>query len=165
MQDSNTLGDNDLDDRPPLTREQAQALRQQLPQVSPWRVLGWQVLVGAGVVALAYAFTLSSDVALSALYGAAAVVVPGAVFARGLTSRVGRLNAGAAVFTFFLWEFVKIALTVAGLLAAPKVVDPLSWPAMLVAMVITMKVYWVALAVRPQQGPQDNPGQTTVAKQ
>jgi ATP synthase protein I len=84
----------------------------------------------------------------SALYGALAVIFPAALFARGLTSRVSALNAGAAVFGFFLWEMVKIGLTVAMLFAAPRLVSDLSWPAMLAGLVVTMKVYWVALGFR-----------------
>jgi ATP synthase protein I len=46
---------------------------------------------------------------------------------------------------------VKIGLTLAMLVAAPKLVLGLSWPAMLVGLVVTMKVYWVALLVRPKK--------------
>jgi ATP synthase protein I len=84
----------------------------------------------------------------SAVYGALAVIVPAALFARGLTSRVASVNAGAAVFGFFLWEMVKIGLTVAMLFAAPRLVSDLSWPAMLAGLIVTMKVYWVALGFR-----------------
>jgi ATP synthase protein I len=31
---------------------------------------------------------------------------------------------------------------------APKLVQPLSWPALLVSLVVCMKVYWVALLWR-----------------
>lgn len=84
----------------------------------------------------------------SAIYGALAVIVPAALFARGLTSKVASVNVGAAVFGFFLWEMVKIGLTVAMLFAAPRLVNDLSWPAMLAGLVVTMKVYWVALGFR-----------------
>jgi len=43
------------------------------------------------------------------------------------------------------WEMVKIAAAVAMLAAAPRVVPGLSWPALLVAMIVCMKVNWVAL--------------------
>jgi ATP synthase protein I len=46
---------------------------------------------------------------------------------------------------------VKIGLTLAMLFAAPRLVSELSWPAMLVGLVVTMKVYWVALLVRPKK--------------
>ena len=134
----------------PLTRQEVQELRERQPLVSPWRVVGWQVLVGLAVAAVTYLATGKSNLAASALYGAAAVVVPAALFARGITSRFASVNAGAAVFGFFLWEMVKIALTVAMLFAAPKVVAHLSWPAMLIGLVVTMKVYWAALLWRPR---------------
>jgi len=64
------------------------------------------------------------------------------------------LHAGAAVLGFFVWEVVKIALTVVMLALATRVIDELSWPAMLVGLVVTMKVYWVALACRRVFHPQ-----------
>ena len=68
------------------------------------------------------------------------------MFARGLTGRFSSLNAGTAAVGFLLWEMVKIALTVAMLAMAPRLVAGLSWPALLVGLVLAMKVYWVALA-------------------
>jgi ATP synthase protein I len=38
---------------------------------------------------------------------------------------------------------------------APKWVPALSWPALLVGLVVTMKVYWVALAFKPASRPKD----------
>ena len=134
----------------PLTAEEARALREKHPPVSPWRVVRWQVLVGVLAALLAWGATGRQAVGWSTGYGALAVVIPAALFARGLMSRVSSINPGAAVFGFFLWEMVKIALTVAMLFAAPRVVESLSWPAMLAGLVVTMKVYWVALAFRPK---------------
>lgn len=132
----------------PLTAEQAQALREQSPSVSPWGVVAGQLGAGFLVALVAWFWTGKSNVVWSVAYGALAVVLPAALFARGLTSRLSSANPGAAVFGFFLWEMVKIALTVAMLFAAPRLVVALSWPAMLVGLVVTMKVYWLALAFR-----------------
>jgi len=52
------------------------------------------------------------------------------------------------VMGFFVWEMAKVGLTVAMLFAAPRVVTDLSWPAMLGGLVVTMKVYWLALGMR-----------------
>ena len=49
-----------------------------------------------------------------------------------------------------VWELVKIALTVAILVAAPRWVEALSWPALLAGLVLTFKVYWLALAYSPR---------------
>jgi ATP synthase protein I len=134
-----------------LTREQAQALRAQDPPVSPWRVIGVQVGVGV-VVALSIALiTGRQEWAWSLLYGAATVVVPGALMARGMTSRLSSRSPGTSAVSFMLWEMVKIAVSVAMLLLAPKLVQPLSWPALLVGLVLCMKVYWVALLWRGQR--------------
>ena len=135
----------------PLTAEQARQLRAKSPSLSPWWVVAGQVVAGVLVALAAWALTERQNVGWSAGYGALAVVIPAALFARGLTSGVSSLNAGAAVFGFFLWEAVKIALTVAMLFAAPRLVTDLSWPAMLVGLVVTMKVYWLALVWRPKR--------------
>jgi ATP synthase protein I len=135
----------------PMTAEQAQALRQRDPSVSAWQVVRWQALTGVLVAVVTWAMTRSNAAAWSAGYGALAVVLPAALFARGLLSRVALSSPGAAVTGFFVWEMVKIGLTLAMLFAAPRLVSELSWPAMLVGLVVTMKVYWVALLVRPKK--------------
>ena len=128
-----------------LTRDEAQALRKQHPALSPWWVLAAQAGGGAIVSLLAWWLSGRAAVGWSALYGAMAVVIPGALFARGLMSKVSTINPAAAVTGFFLWEMVKIGLVLAMLFAAPKLVTDLSWPAMLVWLVVTMKVVWLVL--------------------
>ena len=136
----------------PLTREQAQALRAQLPLLSPWRVLGVQAAVGC-LLTLA-AWWLSGGVAaMSAAFGALAVVVPGALFARGLTGKFASLNPGGAMLSFFLWELVKIVVTVAVMFTAYRVVEGLDWLVMLASLVVTMKMYWLAARLGARRGP------------
>lgn len=134
----------------PLSADEAKQLREQHPPVSPWWVVAGQVLVGLMAALAAWVLTGKQNVGWSAAYGALAVVVPAAVFARGLTGRFSSLNAGTAAVGFLLWEMVKVALTLAMLVAAPRLVPELSWPALLVGMVLAMKVYWVALAFAPR---------------
>ena len=144
------------DDEPkfkPLTREQAQQLRQDSPSISVWAVLVGQLLAGLLAAGVAWGFTGKSQVALSVMYGAMAVVIPGAIFARGLTSKVASINAGSAVAGFFLWEMVKIGLTIAMLFAAPRWIENLSWPAMLAGLIVTMKVVWVVLWLKSARRP------------
>ena len=140
--------DNVQDTFEPLTAEQASELRKRLPLLSVWRVVGVQAVLGLLVAGVVWLVTERMAAVYSAVYGALAVIVPAALFARGLTSRVASINVGAAVFGFVLWEMVKIGLTVAMLFAAPSLVKDLSWPAMLAGLVVTMKVYWVALGFR-----------------
>mgnify|MGYP003383596612 CR=1 FL=1 len=132
----------------PLTREEAVALRARQPSLSPWRVLGVQMAVGGVAALLAVLFTGKQEIAWSVLYGAATVVVPGALMARGMTSKLSSLSPGSSAVSFMLWEMVKIAVSVAMLMLAPKLVQSLSWPALLVSLVLCMKVYWLALLWR-----------------
>jgi len=138
----------DTDSFQPLSSQEAQLLRQKLPLLSVWRVVVAQILMGMLVALLAGLLTSKWNVAWSAGYGALAVTVPAALFARGMTSPVTSASVGASVTGFLLWEIVKIGLTLAMLLAAPRWVPQVSWPAMLVGLVLTMKVYWIALGAR-----------------
>lgn len=146
----------DADTFKTLTAQEVQQLRKKMPLLSVWRVVGVQILVGAVAALLAMWITGRSVVAMSVGYGALAVIIPAALFARGMTSPAASMNEGAAVFGFLLWEIVKIGLTLAMLLLAPRVVSEVSWPAMLVGLVLTMKVYWVALGVRSVFYPKVN---------
>ena len=131
-----------------LSREEAAVLKAQDPPVSPWRVVAVQAAVG-GVVALTGGLiTGRMEVGWSLLYGAATVVVPGALMARGMTSRLSSMSPGASAVSFMLWEFVKIGVSLAMLVVAGKIVQPLVWPALLVGLVVCIKVYWVALLWR-----------------
>jgi ATP synthase protein I len=132
----------------PLTRDEAQALRDREPPLSPWRVIGVQALVGVGAGLLAALFTGQQIYGWSLLYGSAAVVVPGALMARGMTSKLSSMSPGASAVSFMLWEMVKIAVSVGMLMLAPRLVQPLSWPALLAGLVLCMKVYWIALLWR-----------------
>jgi ATP synthase protein I len=132
----------------PLTREQAQVLRRQDPPLSPWRVLRVQAGVGMGVALLAVLLTGRQEMFWSALYGAATVVVPGALLARGMTSQLSSLSPGTSAVSFMLWEMVKIAVSVVMLILATRIVEHLNWPALLVGLVVCMKVYWLALLWR-----------------
>ena len=139
--------DQALDDEiiKPLSRSEAQVLRERNPSLSPWVVLAVQAGAGLVLALIAWLLTGLANVGWSALYGVAAVVIPGVLFARGLMSKVSSINPAAAVTGFFLWEMVKIGLVLAMLFAAPKLVTDLNWPAMLVGLVVTMKVVWLVL--------------------
>lgn len=140
----------------PLTAQEAQALRTRLPLLSVWRVVGFQLVVAMVAAALAWLFTGRVSVVQSVAYGGLSVVVPAALFARGMTSRLTRANLGSAVTGFLFWELVKIGLTVGMLLAANRWIEGVSWPALLIGFVVTMKVHWVALGVSRMFYPKIN---------
>ncbi len=131
----------------PLTAEEAVDLRRRHPSVSPWRVLLLQVLVGSLLAVLTGWISGQTRLAASVAWGALAVVIPGVVFVRALSRQMQTRQASSALFGLLVWELVKIVLTVALLLVAPKVVSELSWLALVAGFVVTMKVYWLAMAL------------------
>lgn len=131
----------------PLSAEEAQAWRQNNPQASPWRGLLLQVGVGALLALLVGLLSGQSHLAASAAWGSVAVVIPAVVFVRALSRQMRRTQPGSALVGLFVWELVKIVLTVALLLVAPKVISDLSWFALVAGFVVTMKVYWLAMAL------------------
>ena len=133
----------------PLTAEEAEQWRRRNPPLSIWKVVASQALVGVLVALVAWAFTGIAQVGWSAAYGALAVWLPAALFARGVLRQGAVRDPRAAMVGFVGWEIAKVVLTVALLAAAPWVVPELSWIALLAGMVVTMKTYWVALLVRP----------------
>ena len=133
----------------PLSVQEAQALRERNPPVSLWWVVRWQLAVGLLVALAVWGVTRSTVAGWSAAYGALAVVLPAALFARALSRQSRVNNPGAALVGFFVWEMVKVALTIAMLVAAPRLILGLNWLALLAGFVITMKVYWVAMWLRP----------------
>ena len=148
--------DDDQDsDFKPLTADEARQWRDKNPQVSVWRIVAVQALVGVLVAVAAWLLTGRQSAGWSAGYGALAVVVPAALFARGVLRHREMQNPGVAMLRFFGWEMVKIILTVAILVAAPRVVLGLSWLALVAGMVLTMKTYWIALVVQSRRSKLD----------
>lgn len=135
-----------------LTPSEAAAFRARNPQVSPWRVIAAQAGVGGVVALLAWLLGGGREHAWSALYGAVTAVVPGALLARGMTSRLTSLSPAVSAVGVMVWETVKIGATVALLMAAPTLVRPLSWPALLAALAACLSVYWFALLWRGRKG-------------
>jgi len=134
----------------PLTADEALKLRQRQPSISPWWVIAGQLAAGFLAALMAWGLTGKASIGWSAGYGALAVAVPAAVFARGLTNRLSSLSASTAMVGFFVWEMIKIALTLAMLLAASRLIKGLNWPAMLAGLVVAMQAYWVALMFAPK---------------
>ena len=131
-----------------LSPEEAQAWRERHPSVSPWRVVRFQALVGVVVALATWAVMRDLNALWSALYGAGVVVLPGAVMARGITSRLSSTAPGSGAIGFMVWELVKLLVSVSLLVLAPRLLPHLSWPALLVALVLCLKTYWVALLWR-----------------
>jgi ATP synthase protein I len=120
--------------------------------VSPWRVVAVQGAVGLVVAMLAWLLTGRLDVLGSALYGVATAVIPGALMARGMTSPLSALSPVVSTVSVLGWGSVKLIVSVALLGLAPKVVQPLSWPALLAALAACLMVYGFALRWHARKG-------------
>jgi len=145
--DADELEDQDFK---PLTAHEAQALRERDPALSPWWVVGLQCVAGLAVALVAWGVSGKASVAWSAGYGALAVIIPAALFARGLMSQFSSLNAATASFGFFVWEAVKLAVSVVMVVLAPRLIADLSWLALMAGLFVTLKMYWFALLKRPK---------------
>jgi ATP synthase protein I len=139
----------------PLTREEAQQWRASQPVLSPWRLVGVQWLVGLLAAVLAWLLTRSVPLAVSVLYGAAAVALPSALMAYGLTSSaLSRLLSGfaqAAFAGFLFWEGVKVLLSVAMLAAAVWILPEPNWMGLLIGMVLVLKVFWFGFLLQTRR--------------
>lgn len=142
--------DAEASDFKPLTADEARRLREQHPELSPWWVIGAQVAAGLVVAVVAWIWTQAPTAAVSAFYGAMAVAVPAALFVRGTRQMPGVMSQSAAMLRFFVWELIKIAMTVAMLVAARWLIVDLHWLALVAGVVVALKMYWVALVVRPR---------------
>lgn len=144
-------GFDDESENPPvkaLTRAEAQAFRLSRPQLSPWRVVAAQVVVGGVLGSVAWLVWGRSDFTQSVLYGVFVAVLPGALMARGMTSRLTGLSVASSAAGVMVWSLVKISVSICALLLAPKLIQPLNWPCLLASMALCMQVYWVALLWR-----------------
>src|SRR5690606_15509455 len=143
FQDSDLFDDADRQDPPvrPLTREEAQALIARNPSLSVWQVLAVQAAFGVGVALVWGGLTRSLPALLSSLYAVAVVVLPALLMARGVFGR----NAGRSVGGLLVWELVKMGLSAALLVLAPRVLHPVDWAALLVTLVLCLKVIGVVL--------------------
>jgi ATP synthase protein I len=151
------------DEVTPLTAEQARQWRSRQPQLPLSRALLMQAATGVVVMALAWLLTGSSRAAWSAGYGALAGVLPAALAAKG-TARWAApgFPPGAALAGFLLWEAVKVILAVGMLMAAPKILGAPNWPALLIGLALTIKVYWVGLWLA--ESMKSKPGQARRVK-
>lgn len=135
----------------PLDAQAARQLTATLPRLVPWKLLVWQ-LVGALVLALlAWLWSGRAAVVLSVAYGALAVMLPAVLLVQGMVGlqRAQGKDAAMALIVFMACEFGKIVLTVVLLLVAPRILGgQLNWLGLLISVIVTLKMYWIALVVQ-----------------
>ena len=97
------------------------------------------------IVASCIAGLLGGTPALvSALLGGLCCVVPNGLFALRLLANV-RSTGGANPMSFFIGEFIKIALTVMLLGAVAWLYHDLNWLALIAAFIVALKSYIILL--------------------
>ena len=128
----------------PLTPQEAQVWRKKNPNTSPWLILAVQVTVAVVLAVFVGVLSHRSAWAWSVAWGGFAVVFPASLFARVLSRQMKMGSSSVALAGLFVWELVKVVLTVVLLAAAPRMISELSWLALLAGFVVTMKVYWLA---------------------
>lgn len=127
-----------------LSRDEAQALLARYRRLTPRGVLAAQVAAGLLAALICGVFVSRPSAPWSALYGAAVVVLPGALMARSLAS--GRnLPVAASQIRLLVWTVVKLAMACAMLAGAQNVVRDLHWPSMLAALIVCLQVNVLAL--------------------
>ncbi len=129
--------------------QEAEQLRKTIPSISPWRVVRWMLMAAVVIGLVSFSF-FDLPTALSAAYGSLVVALPAAVLARGMTSPLSRMSAVSGAMAFMLWEMVKIGLSIGMLMLAPSLMASLNWPALLIGLILTMKVYFVAAIYKPK---------------
>ena len=143
--------EDEADERPfkRLTRAEADALRARHPVLSPWRVVAAQAGFGAVIAALAWLISGSRERGAVGAVRRRGGGDPGcADGARHDESGCRACRAATSAFSVLFWSMVKIGASVLMLVLAPKVVQGLSWPALLIALVLCMQIYWFALLWR-----------------
>ena len=142
----------------PLTREEVRKLKEHLGGISLEafliKVLMWQALSAIVVAVLAWLVSSSAAVVVSVFYGAMCVVLPSALVVRMVIKRArpdALKHSGGMLGRLFALELVKILVTVCLLLAAPLVLDPPQWVAIVVGFAVTLKVYWVVALMSLRQ--------------
>jgi ATP synthase protein I len=113
------------------------------------RILAWQagvgVLIAAGCLAL-----WGRQAAVSALAGAAIGVIANLYMT--LKALRPKRSARAALGALYTGQLVKVALTVALFVAAARL-PGLVWPALLIAYIATLAVFWwVPFRAAPRPG-------------
>lgn len=135
---------------PAWTAEQVRAWRLRNPSISLWvpvKAQGYLALAALGLY-----LGMRNAVSASLFWGAMAAALPAVLSVLGYT-RTQRYLANQpqstqAVFglvSVFFWEAVKLLLSIVLLFLAPRWLVNVNWLALLVAFVLVVKVYWLAL--------------------
>jgi ATP synthase protein I len=124
-----------------LSEAEVKAIVSQQPQVRPAVIVAAQFAVAVAGALVAFGLTQSGNSAKSAFIGGLIAAVPNALMAYGLT----RSLLKGSVLGLFVWEAVKIFMTIALFAVVAVSVRGVEWVPMLLTFVVALKMVWVAL--------------------
>lgn len=101
-------------------------------------------LLSAIVVALIALLVGGKHAGLSAMLGGLSCALPNAIFAARLALDEHK-PSGASPTMFFVWEFVKIGLTMAAMFAVGWLYENVVWSAFVVGVIVVLKSYIILL--------------------
>ncbi len=139
-----------------LSSEEARQWRLRQRLSPAWHSIAWQIGIGLSASTVVGMVWRSGMLAQSVAFGVFAVVLPNTLLLRGMAGAGKHWGPEALLLRLLVWELVKLALTVAILYSADKVLGEMSWPALLAGLVVTMKANWLVLAF--QQGANRSSG-------
>jgi ATP synthase protein I len=127
-----------------LNKDEALLVKAANPMLNLWSVVIWQAVVTLLIGLLGLVLTQQKNTLYSMLWGGLCVVIPSGLFARGMTRGKGFESLKLGLSNFLVWELLKIALSIAMLVMASRVVSDLSWLALVASFIVVTKVYWLA---------------------
>lgn len=128
--------------------------------LSPWLPIGVQLLTGVLALGILVAWGVSRVTLFSAFWGIWACALPAFLCVAGYRLTVyvagdaGRAQALLGLILVLFWELVKLLLSVALLLLAPRLIAGLNWVAMLVAFIVVVKAYWLTFFIEWLRKPR-----------
>lgn len=132
----------------PLSRQQADALQAKLGSLCLICGLLWQGSLMAALLVLLAFLGLGSAVWISALVGVLAAWLPQCLWVLGAGRKLGQLPAAAWLLRLFVWEAAKWLFTLVLMALAVYWIRDISWVALLLAFIVTLKVGWGVLFVQ-----------------
>jgi ATP synthase protein I len=131
----------------PLNRQQAQALQAQLGSLCLSCALWVQALLAAMLVVVV-GFWGDGAYAFSVLAGVLLAWLPQCLLVFAVGRKIGQVSAPAWLLHLFVWEAAKWVLTLVLMALVAVWVRDVSWLALLLAFIFTLKAGWGVLFVQ-----------------
>ena len=130
-----------------LDRQQAQALQAKLGALClpcAW----WRQGLLAALMLLLVFLVLGERLAISALVGVLLAWLPQGLLVLGVGRQIGQMAAPAWLLQLFIWEALKWVLTLVLMVLVVIWIRDVSWWALLLAFIFTLKAGWGVLFVQ-----------------